>query len=106
MYAYESLAGAFVSIVRSGPSELLRGFFASALRDAPNAGIFVVFYEGIKREACTNLFYLFLSPQEVLDPISPPSLHLTADFKYAFNRDSQLLGCLCERYGYDGHPPI
>jgi len=51
MYAYESLGGAFVSIVRQGPHELLRGFLASSLRDAPYAGLFVVFYEGIKREA-------------------------------------------------------
>jgi len=51
MYAYKSFAGAFVSIVRSGPSELARGFLASSLRDAPYAGLFVVFYEGIKREA-------------------------------------------------------
>ena len=53
MYAYESLTGALVSIVRQGPSELLRGFLASSLRDAPFAGLFVVFYEGIKHETCT-----------------------------------------------------
>jgi solute carrier family 25 protein 38 len=52
MYTYESLSGALVSIVRLGPQELLRGFLASSLRDAPYAGLFVVFYEGIKREAC------------------------------------------------------
>jgi solute carrier family 25 protein 38 len=52
MYAYESLSGALVSIIRQGPHELLRGFLASSLRDAPYAGLFVVFYEGIKREAC------------------------------------------------------
>jgi len=51
IYAYESLTGSFVSIVRLGPSELLRGFLASSLRDAPYAGLFVVFYEAIKREA-------------------------------------------------------
>lgn len=51
MYAYESVGGALVSIARQGPSELLRGFFASSLRDAPYAGLFVVFYEGFKREA-------------------------------------------------------
>ncbi|KAF9464246.1 mitochondrial carrier [Collybia nuda] len=51
MYAYESLTGALVSIGRQGPSELLRGFMASSLRDAPYAGLFIVFYEGIKREA-------------------------------------------------------
>lgn len=56
MYAYESFGGAFVSIVRRGPHELLRGFLASSLRDAPYAGLFVVFYEGIKREACKFFF--------------------------------------------------
>ncbi|KZP14097.1 mitochondrial carrier [Athelia psychrophila] len=50
LYAYESLYGSLATIVRQGPNELLRGFFASSLRDAPYAGLFVVFYEGIKRE--------------------------------------------------------
>ncbi|KAG6864388.1 hypothetical protein C0991_009993 [Blastosporella zonata] len=50
IYAYQSLSGALVSITRQGPSELLRGFLASSLRDAPYAGLFIVFYEGIKRE--------------------------------------------------------
>ncbi|KAL0949092.1 hypothetical protein HGRIS_009183 [Hohenbuehelia grisea] len=54
MYAYESLFGALKSIARQGPSELLRGFLASSLRDAPYAGLFVVFYEGIKRETGTS----------------------------------------------------
>lgn len=42
-----------MSLVRLGPSELLRGFSASALRDAPYAGLFVLFYEGIKNQAGT-----------------------------------------------------
>ncbi|KDQ65119.1 hypothetical protein JAAARDRAFT_53029 [Jaapia argillacea MUCL 33604] len=50
IYAYESLSGGFMSIVRAGPSELFRGFLASSLRDAPYAGLFVVFYEGLKIE--------------------------------------------------------
>ncbi|KAF7331633.1 Mitochondrial glycine transporter [Mycena kentingensis (nom. inval.)] len=55
MYAYTSITSAFVSIARQGPSELFRGFLASSLRDAPYAGIFVVVYEGIKRQAATSL---------------------------------------------------
>lgn len=55
MYAYQSLTGALISITRQGPSELLRGFLASSLRDAPYAGLFIVFYEGIKRETY-NIF--------------------------------------------------
>ncbi|KAJ3505685.1 hypothetical protein NLJ89_g7285 [Agrocybe chaxingu] len=50
VYVYESLSGALVSIARQGPAELLRGFLASSLRDAPYAGLFIVFYEAIKRE--------------------------------------------------------
>ena len=41
------------SIVRGGPSELFRGFLASSLRDAPYAGLFVVFYEAVKYEAAS-----------------------------------------------------
>jgi len=51
LYAYTSLPGAFLSIARLGPSELFRGFLASSLRDAPYAGIFMVLYEGIKRQS-------------------------------------------------------
>lgn len=61
IYAYESLGGAFGSLVRQGPSELLRGFLASSLRDAPYAGLFVVFYEGIKRETCQLSYLLTFS---------------------------------------------
>lgn len=56
MYAYRSLLGALVSTARQGPPELLRGFVATSLRDAPYAGIFVLFYEGIKRETCEFRF--------------------------------------------------
>ncbi|KAH9853007.1 solute carrier family 25 member 38 [Lenzites betulinus] len=47
-YSYNSLPQAFMGIMRSGPSEIFRGAIASSLRDAPYAGIFVVFYEYIK----------------------------------------------------------
>ncbi|KAH9887583.1 solute carrier family 25 member 38 [Cubamyces lactineus] len=47
-YSYNSLPQAFLGILRSGPSEIFRGAIASSLRDAPYAGIFVVFYEHIK----------------------------------------------------------
>lgn len=55
IHAYQTLSGALASIVRSGPTELLRGASAASLRDAPYAGIFVVFYEGFKRNACKSL---------------------------------------------------
>ena len=41
--------------MRGGPSELFRGFLASSLRDAPYAGLFLVFYEGIKHDAASIL---------------------------------------------------
>ena len=44
-----------LSIVRGGPSELFRGFLASSLRDAPYAGLFLVFYEAAKHEAAALL---------------------------------------------------
>lgn len=48
-----SLMSSVRSIARGGPSELFRGFLASSLRDAPYAGLFVVFYEAIKYEAAS-----------------------------------------------------
>ncbi|KAI0773683.1 solute carrier family 25 member 38 [Fomes fomentarius] len=47
-YSYSSLPQAVLGLLRSGPSEVFRGAVASSLRDAPYAGIFVVFYEHIK----------------------------------------------------------
>ncbi|KAF9268384.1 solute carrier family 25 member 38 [Marasmius fiardii PR-910] len=55
IYAYESVSGALVSIVRLGPSELLKGFTATSLRDAPYAGLFVAFYEAFKRQTASIL---------------------------------------------------
>ncbi|KAF5346920.1 hypothetical protein D9758_010090 [Tetrapyrgos nigripes] len=55
MYAYTSMRSAFLSIARGGPSELFRGFSATSLRDAPYAGMFMVFYEGLKRHASSVL---------------------------------------------------
>jgi len=50
LYAYESLSQAFIPLLRGGPSQYLRGALPSALRDAPYAGLFVVFYERIKHD--------------------------------------------------------
>jgi solute carrier family 25 protein 38 len=49
------LTSSMLSIVRARPSELFRGFLASSLRDAPFAGLFLVFYEAIKRDATSIL---------------------------------------------------
>ncbi|KAF9242955.1 solute carrier family 25 member 38 [Melanogaster broomeanus] len=51
LYGYKSLSGSLLSIARMGPSELMRGFVASSLRDAPYSGLFVVIYEAVKRES-------------------------------------------------------
>jgi solute carrier family 25 protein 38 len=49
-YAYRSLVGAARDIVRTeGPKGLFTGFGATAVRDAPYAGLYVVFYEHFKR---------------------------------------------------------
>jgi hypothetical protein len=80
LYAYESLTGSFVSIVRLGPSELLRGFVASSLRDAPYAGLFVVFYEVIKRETCK-----IMRPTSLIINTYHFSTTVTTYFKYLFS---------------------
>lgn len=49
-YAYRSLAGAAKDIVRTeGVRGLFAGFGATAVRDAPYAGLYVAFYEQLKR---------------------------------------------------------
>ncbi|KAI0751651.1 solute carrier family 25 member 38 [Daedaleopsis nitida] len=55
-YSYGSLSEAFFGLIRSGPSEIFRGAIASSLRDAPYAGIFVVFYEHIKSSLSSAAF--------------------------------------------------
>jgi solute carrier family 25 protein 38 len=49
-YAYRSLAGAAKDIVRTeGVRGLFAGFGATAVRDAPYAGLYVALYEQLKR---------------------------------------------------------
>ena len=49
LYNYKSLAEAFVDIFkREGPRGFFSGFGATALRDAPYAGIHLAIYEGTK----------------------------------------------------------
>jgi len=55
LHNYSSLGNSLMSVARQGPSELFRGFVASSFRDAPYAGLFIAFYESIKRET-TYLF--------------------------------------------------
>jgi len=54
-YVYRNMGEAIKSIMKeSGPRGLVQGFNASALRDAPFAGIYVLFYELIKEK--TSIF--------------------------------------------------
>ena len=49
LYAYKSLGGATAAVVREGGVRgLFAGFGATAARDAPYAGLFVLFYERMK----------------------------------------------------------
>lgn len=50
LYAYTSLPGAAATILRAeGPRAFFAGFGATAVRDAPYAGLYVLFYEQAKR---------------------------------------------------------
>ncbi|KAL8419451.1 hypothetical protein RB594_002606 [Gaeumannomyces avenae] len=50
LYAYRSIAGAGRDILRSeGPRGFFAGFGATAIRDAPYAGLYVLLYEQAKR---------------------------------------------------------
>ncbi|KAI0029669.1 solute carrier family 25 member 38 [Vararia minispora EC-137] len=50
LHSLPSLPAAFRDLMRAGPSELTRGLLASSVRDAPYAGLFVLSYEGMKRQ--------------------------------------------------------
>jgi solute carrier family 25 protein 38 len=50
LYAYKSMLGACKDILRTeGPRGFFSGFGATAIRDAPYAGLYVLFYEESKR---------------------------------------------------------
>ncbi|KAK1449618.1 Dor1-like family protein [Colletotrichum melonis] len=51
LYSYESLLGASSDIYRTnGPRGFFAGFGATAVRDAPYAGMYVLFYELLKKQ--------------------------------------------------------
>lgn len=72
----------------SGPSGLLQGFSASALRDAPYAGLFVMSYEFIKEQSCENVN--FVHPTAIHSPLSS-SLHIGPYFASGKWINTQLL---------------
>ncbi|KZS94048.1 mitochondrial carrier [Sistotremastrum niveocremeum HHB9708] len=50
LYAYSGIGSALVSVYKAGPRELFKGAGASALRDAPYAGLFLYTYEAFKHD--------------------------------------------------------
>lgn len=104
IYAYESLGVAFGSLVRQGPSELLRGFLASSLRDAPYAGLFVVFYEGIKRETCQPSNFHFL--HSMFNPFYFSSLSHSTEIERRGDGDTWVVRCFRRCYCYTGYTSI
>ncbi|PPQ68860.1 hypothetical protein CVT26_001694 [Gymnopilus dilepis] len=80
MYNYPTMFYALNSIIRQGPSELFRGFMASSLRDAPYAGLFVVFYEGTKKEIALFLPATSSSHAALIHCISAASAGSIATF--------------------------
>ena len=68
---------AFRSLIQeSGPRGLMQGFQASALRDAPHAGMYVLFYELIKEKTskfrlCHVLLLLTVGLAILLGPRMP-----------------------------------
>jgi solute carrier family 25 protein 38 len=64
-YPYNSLIPAFISIIRQGPSEIFRGLVASSIRDAPYAGLFMIFYETMKHDASSIIVALDNKPSIV-----------------------------------------
>lgn len=77
-YAYRSLWGAAKDIFRTeGIRGLFAGFGATAIRDAPYAGLYVVLYEQSKRSLASVLAgppsELKLKEGEIAAPRAPPS---------------------------------
>jgi len=103
-YAYTSIASAARDIAKH---EGLRGFFAgfgaTALRDAPYAGLYVVFYEWGKRALSTaatspvvvegtgSLLTQSRSVDAAIPPAPPPSTPLTPTLSAAINFTSSTL---------------
>lgn len=51
LYAYQTIVGAGRDILRTeGPKGFFSGFGATAIRDAPYAGLYVLFYEQLKKK--------------------------------------------------------
>ncbi|KAF9142237.1 hypothetical protein BGX30_003100 [Mortierella sp. GBA39] len=79
LYNYKSMSGAFTSIFRTeGIRGLWAGFGATAMRDAPLAGLYVLFYE----QAKTHLGNL-RATSSYFD-VSTPTIHMVAGVTAGF----------------------
>ncbi|KAL8798143.1 MAG: hypothetical protein Q9200_007817 [Gallowayella weberi] len=72
LYTYTSLLSATSSILKQeGPKGFFAGFGATAIRDAPYAGLYVVFYEQSKR------YLNSLKPAAAAAPLGRSTAHTT-----------------------------
>ncbi|WEW55738.1 hypothetical protein PRK78_001171 [Emydomyces testavorans] len=82
-YTYRSLWSAAKDIVRhEGVRGLFSGFGATAIRDAPYAGLYVVFYEQSKRNLAAFLGPATTSGVQSKDPINPRAPTSTATVNF------------------------
>ncbi|KAG0050377.1 hypothetical protein BGZ83_004842 [Gryganskiella cystojenkinii] len=79
LYNYKSMSGAFSSIFRTeGIRGLWAGFGATAMRDAPLAGLYVLFYEQCKARLAD------LKASSAYFDVSTPTIHLVSGVAAGF----------------------
>ncbi|KAI1305004.1 hypothetical protein EDD11_005028 [Mortierella claussenii] len=79
LYNYNSMSGAFSSIFKSeGIRGLWAGFGATAMRDAPLAGLYVLFYE-----QCKSKLAALRSTSSYFD-VSTPTIHMVSGVAAGF----------------------
>ncbi|KAF8935442.1 mitochondrial carrier domain-containing protein [Dissophora ornata] len=79
LYNYNSMSGAFMSIFRTeGIRGLWAGFGATAMRDAPLAGLYVLFYEQCKTKLGA------LKATSAYFDVSTPTIHMVSGIAAGF----------------------
>lgn len=82
LYEYPSLLSACRSIFREGgPRAFFAGFGATAVRDAPYAGLYVVFYEATKRRL-NDAFVTSSSPDRASQDREPATYTTSAAINF------------------------
>ncbi|KAG0074621.1 hypothetical protein BGZ93_007718 [Podila epicladia] len=80
LYNYKSMSGAFSSIFRTeGLRGLWAGFGATAMRDAPLAGLYVLFYE-----QCKVRLGEIKASSELFSNVSTPTIHMVSGVAAGF----------------------